>query len=84
MYSSPDDIAVLYLTKLSDILSKDFQRALRKTCRKFLKSLAKSSVGVKTTYISIQITQTIALIELIEIQLTDTTNKLSRMIFNLL
>lgn len=37
----------------------------------FLKGLAMSSVGVKNTYISIQITQTIAQIELIESRLTE-------------
>ncbi len=36
-----------------------------------LKSLAMSSVGVKNTYISIQITQTIAQIELIESRLAE-------------
>ncbi len=69
--SSPDDIAALHLTKLSNILSKASRGRFGKRNAESLKSLAKSSVGVKNTYISIQITQTIAQIELIESQLTE-------------
>ena len=70
-YSSPDDIAALHLTKLSNILSKASRGRFGKQDAQSLKSLAMSSVGVKNTYISIQITQTIAQIELIESQLTE-------------
>lgn len=66
-YSSPDDIAALHLTKLSNILSKASRGRFGKQDAQSLKSLAMSSVGVKNTYISIQIIQTIAQIELIEI-----------------
>lgn len=68
-YPSPDDIAALHLTKLSNILSKSSRGRFGKQDAESLKSLAKSSVGVKNTYISIQITQTIAQIELIESQI---------------
>lgn len=68
-YSSPDDIAALHLTKLSNLLSKASRGRFGKADASSLKSLAASSVGVKNTYISIQITQTIAQIELIESQL---------------
>ena len=68
-YSSPDDIAALHLTKLSNLLSKASRGRFGKEDARSLKSLAASSVGVKNTYISIQITQTIAQIELIESQL---------------
>lgn len=71
VYSSPDDIAALHLTKLSNILSKASRGRFGKQDAESLKSLAKSSVGVKNTYISIQITQTIAQIELIESQITE-------------
>ena len=64
--SSPDDIAALHLTKLSNLLSKTSRGRFGKEDARSLKSLAASSVGVKNTYISIQITQTIAQIELIE------------------
>lgn len=70
-YSSPDDIAALHLTKLSNLLSKASRGRFGKQDAKSLKSLAASSVGVKNTYISIQITQTIAQIELIESQLSE-------------
>ena len=70
-YSSPDDIAALHLTKLSNLLSQASRGRFGKEDARSLKSLAASSVGVKNTYISIQITQTIAQIELIESQLTE-------------
>ena len=60
-----------FLTKLSNILSKASRGRFGKQDAQFLKSLAMSSVGVKNTYISIQITQTIAQIELIESQLAE-------------
>ena len=69
--SSPDDIAALHLTKLSNLLSKASRGRFGKRDAESLKSLAKSSVGVKNTYISIQITQTIAQIELIERQINE-------------
>lgn len=71
VYSSPDDIAALHLTKLSNLLSKASRGRFGKQDAESLKSLAKSSVGVKNTYISIQITQTIAQIELIESQINE-------------
>ncbi len=70
-YSSTDDIAALHLTKLSNLLSKASRGRFGKEDARSLKSLAASSVGVKNTYISIQITQTIAQIELIESQLDE-------------
>ena len=70
-YPSPDDIAALHLSKLSNFLSKASRGRFGKQDAKSLKSLAKSSVGVKNTYISIQITQTIAQIELIESQIDE-------------
>lgn len=51
-YSSPDDIAALHLTKLSNILSKASRGRFGKQDAQSLKSLAASSVGVKNTYIS--------------------------------
>lgn len=71
VYSSPDDIAALHLTKLSNLLSKASRGRFGKQDAKSLKILAASSVGVKNTYISIQITQTIAQIELIESQISE-------------
>jgi transposase len=73
-YPSPDDIAALHLSKLSNFLSKASRGRFGKQDAKSLKSLAKSSVGVKNTFISIQITQTIAQIELIESQIDELEN----------
>ena len=70
-YPSPDDIAALHLTQLSNFLFKASRGRFGKQDAESLKSLAKSSVGVKNTYISIQITQTIAQIELIESQIDE-------------
>ena len=70
-YPSPDEIAALHLSKLSNFLSKASRGRFGKQDAKSLKSLAKSSVGVKNTFISIQITQTIAQIELIESQIDE-------------
>ena len=74
MYPSPDEIAALHLSKLSNFLSKASRGRFGKQDAKSLKSLAKSSVGVKNTFISIQITQTIAQIELIESQIDELEN----------
>lgn len=73
-YPSPDEIAALHLSKLSNFLSKASRGRFGKQDAKSLKSLAKSSVGVKNTFISIQITQTIAQIELIESQIDELEN----------
>ena len=73
-YPSPDEIAALHLSKLSSFLSKASRGRFGKQDAKSLKSLAKSSVGVKNTFISIQITQTIAQIELIESQIDELEN----------
>lgn len=73
-HSSPEDIAALRLNSLSTLLSKASRGRFGRDTAEALKSLAKSSVGVKNTYISIQITQTIAQIELLEQQIDDLNN----------
>lgn len=86
-HSSPEDIAALRLSGLSTLLSKSSHGRFGIDTAKALKSLAKSSVGVKNAYISIQITQTIAQIELLEQQIeeidaiiTDTMKQLNSVI----
>lgn len=86
-HSSPEDIAALRLSVLSTLLSKASHGRFGKDTAEALKSLAKSSVGVKNAYISIQITQTIAQIELLEQQIdeletviTDTMKNLNSVI----
>ena len=70
-HSSPEDIAALRLSVLSTLLSKASHGRFGRDTAAALKSLAMSSVGVKNTFVSIQITQTIAQIELLEQQLSE-------------
>lgn len=86
-HSSPENIAALRLSGLSTLLSKSSHGRFGRDTAEALKSLAISSVGVKNAYISIQITQTIAQIELLEQQvkeldelITDTMKKLNSVI----
>jgi transposase len=70
-HSAPDEIAALHLTGLSNLLHKASRGRFGKDTAAALKSLAKSSVGIKNASLSIQITQTIAQIELLEQQIND-------------
>ena len=70
-YSSPKEIAALRTSTLCTLLSKASHGRFGKDTAEALKSLALSSVGVKNPYISIQIAQTIAQIELLEQQIKD-------------
>lgn len=70
-YPSPEDIAALHLTKLSNLLSSSSHGRFGKEEAVALKSLAKSSVGVKNRLSSIQIPHTIAQIELLEQQVSE-------------
>lgn len=70
-YSSPKEIAALRTSTLCTLLSKASHGRFGKDTAEALKSLALSSVGVKNPYISIQIAQTIAQIELLEQQFKD-------------
>lgn len=70
-YPSPEDITALHLTKLSNILSNASHGRFKRESAVALKSLAKSSVGVKNSFVSIQITQTISQIELLEKQVAE-------------
>lgn len=71
LYSSPEEIAALHLTKLSNLLSSSSKGRFGKEEAVALKSLAKSSVGVKNKCINIQISQTINQIELFESQVNE-------------
>jgi transposase len=70
-YSSPNDIAALHLTTLTNLLKKSSQGRFSKPEAIALKALAKSSVGVNNSSMSVQIAQTIEHIELLEKQLAD-------------
>ena len=71
MCPSPAGIAALRIDKLSNLLSKASHGRFGRSSAEALTSLAKTSVGVKNPYISIQITQTIASIELLEQQIEE-------------
>lgn len=66
VHSAPNEIAALHLTYLGNLLHKASRGRFGKEEAIALKSLAKSSVGTGNTSVSIQITQSIAQIELLE------------------
>lgn len=70
-YPSPENIVALHLTKLSNLLSSSSRGRFGKEEALALKSLAKSSVGVKNRSTYIQIPHTIAQIELLEQQVDE-------------
>lgn len=70
-HSVPDDIAALHLTYLGNLLQNASHGRFGKEEAIALKGLAKSSVGTGNTYVSIQITQSISQIELLEKQLAE-------------
>ena len=70
LHSAPDEIAALHLTYLSNLLRKHSRGHFKKEDALALKSLANSSVGTKNAVISIQITQCIEQIELLEKQIS--------------
>ncbi len=70
-HSIPNDIAALHLTYLGNLLQKASHGRFGKEEAIALKSLAKSSVGTGNTSVSIQITQSISQIELLEKQITE-------------
>ena len=69
--STPKEIAALRTSTLCNLLSKASHGRFGIDTAEALKSLAISSVGVQNTYISIQIAQTIAQIELLEQQIKE-------------
>lgn len=70
-HSHPDEIAALHLTYLGNLLRKTSHGHFGKEEAIALKSLAKSSVGTSDTSVSIQITQTLDKIGLLEEQINE-------------
>lgn len=70
-HSVPNDIAALHLTYLGNLLKKASHGRFGKEEASALKGLAKSSVGTGDACLSIQITQTISQIELLEKQIDE-------------
>jgi transposase len=75
-YSSPSDIVALHLTTLTNLLRKSSRGRFSKNEAVALKSLAKSSVGVHRPSMSVQISQTIEHIELLEKQLDELKSRI--------
>jgi len=71
LHSSPEEIAGLNLTYLSNLLTKRSRGHFGKDTARNLKALAKSSVGARNAVLHIQIAQTISQVELLEFQLAE-------------
>lgn len=82
-YSNPDDIAALHLTWLGNLLHKFSHGHFGKEEAIALKSLAKSSVGIKDTCFPIQITLSIAQIELLVEQIQQVNNSIKSIMIQL-
>lgn len=76
-HSSPQEIYSLHLTYLTNLLKASSKGHFNKNTAIALKELAKTSVGIKNDVLSIQITQTIAQIELLDKQINDVENSIS-------
>lgn len=76
-HSSADEIAGLHLTYLSNLLINHSRGHYNGQTAKDLKTLAKSSVGLKNACLSLQITQTIESVELIEKQIDEVERRIS-------
>lgn len=83
LYSSPEDITALHLTKLSNLLSKSSHGRFGKEEAIALKSLATSSVGVKNRCTYIQIPHTIAQIELLQEQVAEIDEQIKELMLEL-
>lgn len=81
--SSPDSIAALHLTTLANLLKKASRGRFSKPEAVALKALAKSSVGVSKPSMSVQITQTIEHIELLERQLDELKSHIKNIMLRL-
>ena len=82
-YPSPEDIAALHLTKLSNLLISSSHGRFGKEEAIALKSLARSSVGVKNRCTYIQIPHTIAQIELLEQQVDEIDDQIKSFMLQL-
>lgn len=82
-HSSPNDIAALHLTYLGNLLRKASHGRFGKEEAIALKGLAKSSVGTGSAYVSIQITQSISQIELLENQIIELDKAIKSIMFDM-
>jgi len=78
-----DDIAALHLTNLYNLLRKASHGHYGKETARQLKSLANSSVGIRDAHMSIQITQTIENLRLLEKQLSQLDDSIKAIVVQL-
>lgn len=76
----PKDIASMHMTPLSNLLVKKSRGHFIKEMAWELKVLAQKSVGLNDSSLSIQITQTIAQIELLDSQLLETELEMANLV----
>lgn len=77
LYQSPQDIAKINLTKLSNLLIESSHGRYNKNRAIELKQLASNSIGINNSALCIQIKMTIDLIELLESQINDIEKQIS-------
>lgn len=77
---TPRDIASMHMTHLSHLLVKSSHGHFTKDMAKELRVLAQKSVGINDSSLSIQITQTIAQIELLDAQLFETELQMANLV----
>jgi transposase len=78
-----DEIAALHLTYLYNLLRKASHGRYGKETARQLKSLAKSSVGIRDAHMSLQITRTIEKLRLMEKQLSQLDDNIKRIVIQL-
>ena len=76
----PKDIASMHLTHLSNLLVKNSRGHFTKGIAKELRILTQKSVGFNDSSLSIQITQTIAQTELLDLQLFETELEMANLV----
>ncbi len=76
----PKDIASMHMTHLANILVKNSRGHFTKDMARELRVLAQKSVGLNDSSLSIQITQTIAQIELLDNQLFETELEMANLV----
>ena len=77
---TPRDIASMHMTHLAHLLVKSSHGHFTKEMAKDLRVLAQKSVGINDSSLSIQITQTIAQIELLDAQLFETELQMANLV----
>lgn len=83
LYTSPDEISGLHLTRLTNLIRKASKNAFGKETAVELRELAKVSVGISDPILCLEAKQLIAQIELLEQQCSDIEEKVSEILANI-